>query len=302
MQHATVPVLGAGLSSAHLAAVSYLARYQGQTHALYTRYLGEWFAWCEAQGIDPLTDVVRAHVELYVRWRLEVRGNKPSTIGTALAPVKGFFKFALIDGVIDRDPAAHAALPKVHDDVHAKSGLDRRELSSFLFTSERVSPTHFALAHLLGLLALRVSEACSLDVTSYSDTERGHRVIRFVGKGSKPATAPLTVPLLRALDAAKGNRDIGPLLLTRSGERLDRHTAAAMVRTITKHAGIDRRMSPHSLRRSAITAALDAGVQLRDVQHFARHADPRTTSTYDLARGSLDRHATHTLTAYVAGR
>ena len=300
MEHATLPALGAGLSTAHLAAISYLARYQGQTHALYTRYLGEWFAWCERQGLDPLEGVVRGHVEMYIRYRLE-RGNKASTVGTALAPVKGFFKFATIDGLIDRDPATYAALPKVHDDMHAKSGMDRRELSTFLFVSERISAQHYALAHLLGLLALRVSEACSLDVTSYRDTERGHRVLRFVGKGSKPATVPVTIPVLRALDAAKGDRATGPLLLTRAGQRLDRHTAAAMVRTITKHAGVQRRMSPHSLRRSAITAALDAGVQLRDVQQFARHSDPRTTSTYDLARGSLDRHATHILTAYVAG-
>lgn len=301
MTHATLPAIDAGLSPAHLAAVSYLARYHGQTHDLYTRYLGEWFAWCESQNLDPLHGVIRAHVEMYVRWRLEHRGNKPSTVGTALAPVKGYFKFALIDGLIDRDPAAHAALPKVHDDLHAKSGLSRHELSTFLFVSERLTPMHYALAHLLGLLALRVSEACSINIEDYADTERGHRVVRFVGKGSKPATAPLTVPVLRALDAAKGDRTTGPLLLRRDGDRLDRHTAAAMVRTITKHAGVNRRISPHAIRRAAITAALDAGVQLRDVQHFARHADPRTTSTYDLARGSLDRHASHILTAYVAG-
>lgn len=301
MQNATLPALGAGLTPAHLAAISYLARYHGQTHALYTRYLGDWFTWCNTNGLDPLEGIVRGHVELYIRWRLETRGNKPSTVGTALAPVKGFFKFAAIDGLIDRDPAAYAALPKTHEDHNNKSGLDRRELSTFLFASERISPRHYALAHLLGLLALRVSEACSLDVTSYDAIERGHRVLRFVGKGNKPATAPVTIPLLRALDSARDGRTSGPLLLTNAGERLDRHTASAMVRTIAKHAGVQRRISPHSLRRSAITAALDAGVQLRDVQHFARHADPRTTSTYDLARGNLDRHATHILTAYVAG-
>ena len=59
--------------------------------------------------------------------------------------------------------------------------------------------------------------------------------------------------------------------------------------------------SAHSLRHAAITNALDAGVPLRDAQILARHADPRTTEHYDRARGNLDRHAVHFLTAYVAG-
>ena len=62
-----------------------------------------------------------------------------------------------------------------------------------------------------------------------------------------------------------------------------------------------RRISPHSLRHAAITNALDAGVPLRDAQILARHADPRTTEHYDRARGNLDRHGVHFLTAYVAG-
>src|SRR6185436_15734488 len=58
---------------------------------------------------------------------------------------------------------------------------------------------------------------------------------------------------------------------------------------------------PHSLRHAAITNALDAGVPLRDAQILARHADPRTIEHYDRARGNLDRHGVHFLTAYVAG-
>jgi site-specific recombinase XerD len=68
-----------------------------------------------------------------------------------------------------------------------------------------------------------------------------------------------------------------------------------------KAAAIPRHVSPHSLRHAAITNALDAGVPLRDAQILARHADPRTTQHYDRARGNLDRHGVHFLTAYVAG-
>jgi len=58
---------------------------------------------------------------------------------------------------------------------------------------------------------------------------------------------------------------------------------------------------PHALRHAFLTAALDAGVPLRDVQEAASLADPRMTMRYDRARGSLDRHAAYIVTAYVAG-
>ena len=61
------------------------------------------------------------------------------------------------------------------------------------------------------------------------------------------------------------------------GKRLDRHGAARIVRRVTRRAGISKQVSPHTLRHAFITAALDAGVPLRDVQEAASHADPRTT-------------------------
>ena len=70
---------------------------------------------------------------------------------------------------------------------------------------------------------------------------------------------------------------------------------------LAKRAGINKRISPHSLRHSFITAALDAGVPLRDVQEAASHADPRTTMRYDRARRSLDRHATYIVSTFIAG-
>ena len=70
---------------------------------------------------------------------------------------------------------------------------------------------------------------------------------------------------------------------------------------IARRAGITKRVGPHTLRHAFITAALDAGVPLREVQEAASHADPRTTMRYDRARVSLDRHATHIVAAFVAG-
>lgn len=88
--------------------------------------------------------------------------------------------------------------------------------------------------------------------------------------------------------------------MTRTGKPLDEPAVFRLVRRLAARAGLANatRLSPHSLRHAAITAALDAGVSLRDVQDFARHADPRTTRRYDRARHSLDRHATYAVAAY----
>jgi site-specific recombinase XerD len=65
------------------------------------------------------------------------------------------------------------------------------------------------------------------------------------------------------------------------------------VGAIARRAGITRPAGLHTLRHAFITAALDVGVPLRDVQEAASHADPRTTARYERARGSPDRHTTH---------
>jgi site-specific recombinase XerD len=104
----------------------------------------------------------------------------------------------------------------------------------------------------------------------------------------------------QAIDLATGERCDGPIVLTADGRRLYRHGAGRIVRRVSHRAAITKAVGPHTLRHAFITAALDAGVPLRDVQEAASHADPRTTMRYDRARGSLDRHATYIVAAYVA--
>ncbi len=82
---------------------------------------------------------------------------------------------------------------------------------------------------------------------------------------------------------------------------MDRYAADRTVKRLALRAGIAKRISPHSLRHSFITAALDAGVPLRDVQEAASHADPRTTMRYDRGRQSLDRHAAYIVATFAAG-
>ncbi len=120
-------------------------------------------------------------------------------------------------------------------------------------------------------------------------------------KGGKVVTIPLAPRTARAIDLAVGERVEEPIFFGSDGQRLDRHGAARVVRRAARRAGITKPVGPHTLRRAFITAALDAGVPLRDVQEAASHADPRTTMRYDRARGSLDRHATYVVAAYLAG-
>ena len=109
------------------------------------------------------------------------------------------------------------------------------------------------------------------------------------------------IEAVRAIDLAIGERCEGPIYIGTDGERLDRHVAGRIVRRIARKAGIAKRVGPHTLRHAFITAALDAGVPLRDVQEAASHADPRTTMRYDRARVSLDRHATYIVATFLAG-
>jgi Phage integrase family len=104
-----------------------------------------------------------------------------------------------------------------------------------------------------------------------------------------------------AIDLAVAERCDGPIFVGADGLRLDRHAGAASCACVARKAGITKRVGPHTLRHAFITAALDAGVPLSDVQEAASHADPRTTMRYHRARVSLDRHAPYIVATFLAG-
>jgi integrase/recombinase XerD len=296
----TVPaiVVSKTTEDANRAVAGFLARYGGPTRRAYGTDLRAWFAWCRRRGLEVL-EVKRPHVELWVRAMEEHDHLSSSTVSRRLSTVSGYYRFAVIDGYIDRTPTEFVRRP--HRDTESTTlGLDRMELGAFIAQGAAAGVTDHALACLLGLLGLRVSEACNINIEDLG-LERGHRTLYIVGKGNKPALIPLPPRVARAVDGAADGRLEGALLLSRTGRRLDRFGATRIVRRLAKRAGISKRISPHSLRHSFITAALDAGVPLRDVQIAARHADPRTTTRYDRARHNLDRHASYIVTAFVAG-
>jgi integrase/recombinase XerD len=281
------------LDEAQLAAAAFLARYSGRTLESYRADLRQFFQWSTDVGLAPLA-ASREHVELY-RAAMEARGLAAATIDRRLSTVCGYYRFAHIDGRITANPAQFVRRPHVH--ATTQRGMDRTELAAFLYTADRVSPMHAALAVLLGLNGLRVSEARGANIEDLG-FERGHRTLQIVGKGNKPAGIPLVPRTARTVDLAIGERTNGPILLRDDGHRLDSRTAYRWVQAIGRRAGLER-IHPHMLRAAFIMAALDAGVPLRDVQIAARHADPRTTTLYDWRRQNYDRHAAYAVVAFV---
>jgi integrase/recombinase XerD len=159
--------------------------------------------------------------------------------------------------------------------------------------------------------ALRVDEVCAADLADLG-SDRGHRVLGIVGKGNRKSQGPVDAEHAGRAGGLPG-RARNPR--RRSGRSAGRTTAGhphrgrmnqghlwELVRRLARAAGVTawKELSPHSLRHSAVTFALDAGVALRDVQDYARHRDPRTTRRYDQYRASLDRSAAYTVATYLA--
>ena len=277
--------------------LGFLAGYRGYTRDAYTLDLRQFTSWCW-QRQHRLFEVRRVDIECFAR-ELEDLGKARATVARRLCTIVGFYRYAEEEGVIEHSPAVHIRRPRIDYESHV-AHLDRNELGSILVTAGLSSPRDHALVSLLALNGLRVSEAIGANIEALG-LERGHRTLTVLRKGGKLVTMPLAPRVARAVDLAVGERVEGPIFLGSDRDRLDRHAAGRIVRRVARRAGIGKRVGPHTLRHAFITAALDAGVPLRDVQEAASHADPRTTMRYDRGRQSLDRHATYIVATFIAG-
>jgi integrase/recombinase XerD len=280
-----------------LALAGFLAGYSGLTRQACELDLRQYASWCSRHHLH-LFQARRPDIECFAR-DLEARGRARATVTRRLCTIAGFYKYAVEEELLEHSPAAHVRRPRLDYESHA-TGLDRNELGALLVAAGLGPPAEHALISLLALNGLRVSEATGADIEA-TGLERGHRTLVITRKGGKVVTIPLAPRTARAIDLAIGERTEGPIFVAADRRRLDRHGAGRIVRRVARRAGISKNVGPHTLRHAFITAALDAGVPLRDVQEAASHADPRTTMRYDRARASLDRHATYIVAAYVAG-
>jgi integrase len=242
--------------------------------------------------------VRRADIESFAR-DLEERGRARATVTRRLSIIAGFYKYAVEEELLGTSPAAHVRRPRVDYESYAVA-LDRNELGALLVAAGLGSSIEHALISLLALNGLRVSGAC----------RRRHRAPGPGARAPDPDHHPQgrqdrhhPARTAHRPGARPGHRRTH----RRAGVPGRRRAAAGPARRRTDRPAHcpprrDRqeRHAPHAAAR-VITAALDAGVPLRDVEEAASHADPRTTMRYDRARGSLDRHATYIVAAYLAG-
>ncbi|GID28066.1 tyrosine-type recombinase/integrase [Paractinoplanes brasiliensis] len=295
----------AGFGAAEQVTEVWLAnrRLSEHTRAAYRRDVQGWLRWCADFGRDPLR-VSFLDVNAYARG-LEDQKLAASTVARKLSGLSSWYDFLVKIQARETNPVAGADRPNVSRDHSATVGLTPEEVDALLDRAAEAGTRHHAVMTVLADLGLRVGELVSLNLDDVG-WERGHRTVRFVGKGNKARRRALTPAAADALDAYLAVRggDEGPLFRTSTGARLDRHAIFRLIRRLAGEAGIAGadRLSPHSLRHAFATAARAEGVPLEDVQDAMGHADPRTTRRYDRDRHNLDRDPAYTLAAARARR
>ncbi|WP_144795679.1 tyrosine-type recombinase/integrase [Microbacterium paludicola] len=287
MFKATVPT-----RDAESARRGFLARYSAGTRDLYELDLRIYFQWCTAEQLDPL-DVRRADLEAFVEWLMTVRGNGARSACRRFQTVRSYLRLAVADELIDRDPTHMVRLPKWTADREKIAWLTPIQVARLQQVAADTSPAHRALVDLMVVLGLRVSEACGVQLDDLTEDPSGYTLLSVRRKGGKITTEAIPVPLLRVLDAARDGRTTGPLILTRAGNQQTRNGAYDWIKRLCRKVGLPAEIHPHSLRHTAVTTLVDAGLPMHEVQAFARHADIRSTEWYYRRRGTPDQHASH---------
>jgi integrase/recombinase XerD len=276
-----------------------------RTHEAFTLDLKHYVTWLYDRGLN-LLEVRRPDLDDYLNDLRTVPSRQtgrllaPATVGRRFGTVIQLYKWAHEEEMIQRNPAARVRRPKHDRDEQRRTVLNSMQFSVLLHAARAHSPRAHCLVALLGMIGLRISEACGLDVTSVTQ-HQGYDVIRFTGKGGKVALMPLPVPVSRAVKECIGDRELGPLLLNASGRRMTRTNATSLLRQLGEASAIGTDFSPHSLRRTFCTSGLSSGVPIHDMSIAMRHASTATTSIYDRLKDSLDRNASHRVASYLSG-
>ncbi|MGH3352304.1 MAG: tyrosine-type recombinase/integrase [Nocardioides sp.] len=289
-------------SQAVILAQRYLLSFDAaHTRRAYGRDLKDWFGWCQLLHLDPL-EANRAAVDGYAR-HLATRPDKPAkpaTISRRMSTLSGYYKYALAETVIEKNPLEHVKRPSTPADSPTL-GLDRGEAKALLAAASDHSLRSQALVTLLLHDGLRINEALGADLEDLGSV-RGHHTLSIIRKGGARRDVVLAPSTAQAIDAYLADRETGPIFITKTARRWDQGATYKTIQSLARRAGIEHadRLSPHSLRHTFVTLAREAGVPLEDVQDAAGHADPRTTRRYDRGRHNLDRHPAYALSAFLA--
>lgn len=262
------------------------------TVAAYRRDLARYVAFLRARGVEEVGEVTAVEVSEFVR-ELSVAQAR-SSVARQVVSVRNFHQFAAEEGLAPGNPAAEVSPPKLEQRLPKALTVD--EVTRIMEAPDRTDVVGLRDAALLELLygtGARVSEVCGLDVddvtTALAEPDAG---LRLLGKGGKERAVPLGSYAADALEAylvrsrpvlaASASKHDPGLLLNQRGRRLSRQSAWAVIQRAAADAGVDREVSPHSLRHSFATHLLDGGADLRVVQELLGHASVATTQIYTL--------------------
>ncbi len=241
------------------------------------------------RGLDPL-GVGGADLTAFVSELADGRDDRPpvapATLQRKIACLRSFYRHLRREQIIDHDPTAElhpprsrARLPKV---------LTRDEVNRLLAQPRGISPAALrdrALLETMYACGLRASEAITLELSEL-DLEAG--MLRARGKGSKErlvpvgsqAVARLTDYLVRGRPRLVGAGDESHVFVNLRGIGLSRQGLYRIVQIHARSAGLESRMSPHTLRHTFATHLLAGGCDLRSLQEMLGHADIGTTQIY----------------------
>jgi len=274
----------------HLAVERGTAR---NTLQAYSRDLHRYLFYLADHGITDLPAVTESHVTGFLAALREGDPEHPplaaSSAARAVVAVRGLHRFALLEGLIEVDPARSVKPPALPRRLPKALPLD--DVITLLETAGSDEPRSLrdrALLELLYSTGARISEAVGLDLDS---VDRADRVVLLDGKGGKQRLVPVGRPALDALDAylvrvrpslASKGRGTPAVFLNARGGRLSRQTAWQVLKDAADKAGIRTPVSPHTLRHSFATHLLEGGADVRVVQELLGHASVTTTQVYTL--------------------
>lgn len=266
------------------------------TIAAYRRDLDRLLTELRVAGVRAPAEVTPEHLLAFARGLRD--GPEPlaaSSVARMLSSVRGFTRFLVDEGRLDRDPAVDLAAPKQAERL--PKALTIAQVEALLDATTGEEPADLrdrALLELLYATGARVSEAVSLNVDDLVGPEGTADLVRLFGKGSKQRIVPVGSYARAALDAylvrarpvlsARGTATPA-LFLGMRGARLSRQSAWLVIRAAADRAHLDEQLgdhgiSPHSLRHSFATHLLQGGADVRVVQELLGHASVATTQIY----------------------
>ncbi len=267
----------------------------------YRRDLIKFAAWLGKQRGLPIQQTTHADIQDYLAHLVTAQKAKPSSTGRNLSSLKRLFRYLLRQGRIATDPTLQIDSPKLPR--HLPKSLTEQDVELLLNTPDVQTPLGLRDRTMLEVLyatGLRVSELVTLRITQVS-MDMG--VVRVMGKGSKERLVPLgeeALDWLRRYQAdgrgvLLGKQMTDALFVTARGAGMTRQMFWYLIRKHAKRGGLDKPLSPHTLRHAFATHLLNHGADLRVVQMLLGHADISTTQIYThVARERLKAlHAQH---------